>query len=83
MEEEVEVSRRLLSAPTTMSLGAVYTGLKEEELTMRGRRPLRRRLNTRIANGIEVWRGGGGGGCTRCARRRDVFVVWARWSTHV
>ena len=56
MEEEVEVSRRLLSARMTMSLGAVYTGLKEEELTMRGRRRLRRRLNTRIANGIERWR---------------------------
>ena len=42
MEEEAEVSRRLLSARMTMSLGAVYTGLKEEELTMRGRRRLPR-----------------------------------------
>ena len=50
------MSRRLLSARMTMSLGAVYTGLKEEELTMRGRRRRRRRLNTRIANGIERWR---------------------------
>ena len=53
---------------------------------MRGLRRLRRRLNTRIANGIEVWRREVEEEVdwrlyTLCAR--DVFVVWARWSTHV